>query len=63
MKLAQLLEQLNQLAEERPEALEMVVIHQHYTGDEIVDAKIEKLCVDQEGNTEEMLFLVGYTPF
>ena len=63
MKLKQLLEQLNQLAKERPEALEMEVIHHRFTGDEIVDAKIEKLCVDEKGNTKKILSLVGYTPF
>lgn len=33
MKLAQLLEQLNQLAKERPEALEMEVFYSDYYGD------------------------------
>lgn len=63
MQLKDLLEQLNQLVIERPEALEMKVVHQHCTGDEIMDARVEKSCVDEEGNTQEMLFLVGYTPF
>lgn len=63
MKLKQLLDQLNQLAKERPEALEMEVIHQSFTGHRIVDAKVKELPLDQEGNAEEMVFFVGYTPF
>lgn len=63
MKLKQLLEQLNQLAKERPEALEMEVLHTHFTGDDIVDVKVEKRLVDEEGDAQEMVFLVGYTPF
>lgn len=63
MKLKQLLEQLNQLAKERPEALEMEVWHHQFTGKEIVDAKVEKRCVDEEGNTQEIVNLIGYTPF
>jgi len=65
MKLKDLMDQLNQLTKERPEALEMEVWHHKFTGKEIVDAKIEKVCVDEEGNMKEkeILFLVGYTPF
>lgn len=43
MKLKQLLEQLNQLAEEKPEALEMEVLVNIHTEDDYTDIKAHKL--------------------
>ena len=51
MKLKDLLDQLNQLAKERPEALEMEVCHQKHTGEFIEKVKITL--------DEEIVYLIG----
>jgi hypothetical protein len=57
MKLKELIEKLQRLAKESPEALEMQVFHLPYTDDLIVDVGLGK---ELERNK---VFLIGNVPF
>jgi len=63
MKLKQFLEKLNQLAKERPESLEMEVFHHPYTGNQIMEVKIDKMIIKETNYLEEnKVFLIGWIP-
>ena len=61
MKLKQLLEQLNQLAKERPEALEMEVQIVSGIDNDIEQVKLRTIKV--EGGFKDIVNLEGWTPF
>jgi hypothetical protein len=58
MRLKKLITELQKLAKENPEALEMEVFHEVYTDDLIVEVRIGKTKEDKN-----KVFLVGWTPF
>lgn len=61
MKLKQLLEQLNQLAKERPEALEMEVQIVSGIDNDIEQVKLRTIKV--EGGFKDIVNLEGWIPF